>query len=659
MIEDQTKAEPKIKHKAIGGAALALLAALFVGLTILANYGLRGLRIDLTENHQYTLATGTRNILKSIKEPINLYYYFSHGAGEQAPLLKLHADRVRELLEELTARANGKIRLQVIDPEPFSEDEDRASEFGLTPVPLGANGEKMYFGLAGTNSTDGRATLELFQPDEDEEALKKREQFLEYDVSKLILQLANPKKPVVGLLSGLPMNADYNQETGQMRDPWVVMSQLQQLFSVHILSADLARVDTDVDVLALVHPKNLSQQALYAIDQFLMRGGRAIIFVDPQSMADPAGREDPQRMNNNPYAALTANRSSDLEPLFKAWGVEYNPKQAVGDLEHALIVTTRMGEPPVRHIGILGLDGASLNRKDVITASLSNINVATAGSFKLAKTSSLTLEPLIQTGTQAGPLPIERFMDPTSLRDGFHPTGERLVIAGRLQGRLKSAFPNGAPAQTATTNSGSTSPAAAPLKESKQPINIVLVADTDLLTDMLWVRNQSFFGQPVAQAWASNGDFIFNAIDNLAGSNDLISIRGRASFVRPFTTVEAIKRDAEERFLAKEKELEEQLRTTEQKLSELQSHREHDNRNRSDQSSLILSPEQEREVERFQQEKLRIRKELREVRHGMDQDIERLGTVIKVINIILVPVLLSVLALVAVAWRRRRAGRKT
>src|SRR5262245_36883668 len=518
-------------HRRGGAIALLLLAVLFIGLIIVINYGLRGVRADLTENRLYTLAPGTRNIVKNIDEPINLYFYFTQEAANQVPYIKTYANRVRELLEEFAARANGKIRLQVIDPEPFSEAQDRADEFGLTAVPLGgASGETLYFGLAGTNSTDGRAVIDFFQPE--------KEEFLEYDVAKLVVELTQPKKPVIGLLTTLPMNMDFNQMTGQMRDPWVVSQQLGQLFTLRPVPPEATSIDPEIDVLMLVHPKGLSPGTLYAIDQFVLRGGRMLVFVDPRSETDPAGSPQP----GNTFGNMRADTSSTLGALFEAWWLQFNPRQVVGDLQKALTVGTRTGEP-TRHIGFLGFDKSSFNAKDVITAALNNINAATVGSFKVKQGSSLGFEPLIQSSDQAGLLPVERFAmltDPATLRDGFQPTGERYVCAARLSGKLQTAFPNGSP----TPPSGATPPAPkeAPLKESSQPANIVVVADTDLLTDNLWVRNQSFFGQRFATAWANNGDFVFNAIDNLTGNADLISIRGRASFVRPFERVDALRR---------------------------------------------------------------------------------------------------------------------
>jgi ABC-type uncharacterized transport system involved in gliding motility auxiliary subunit len=625
-------------HRGSGALTLVVLAVLFIGLIIVSNYGLRGLRADLTENRLYTLSTGTRHIIDGLQEPINLYFYYSRqAASERAADLKIYGDRVRELLEEMAARSRGKIRLQTIDPEPFSEEEDRAGEFGLRAIPTGTAGETFYFGLAGTNSTDGRATIELFNP--------RQEEFLEYDIAKLIVELARPRKPVIGVLSTLPMGSDFNPMTGQASEPWAVLSQLEQLFTVRTLNPDVAAIDADVDVLLLVHPKALSAGTLFAIDQFVLRGGRALIFVDPESEADTSGQQP-----GNPFGAMGANRSSTLEPLFKAWGVEFNPREVVGDQKHALMLGGRTGEPQ-RHLAFIGFDRSNLDEKDVITAALDNVNVATAGRFKRAENSPLTFEPLVQSSELSGLIPVERLamlMEPQTLLEGFQPTGERYAIAVRASGRLKSAYPDGRPAGEA----GAAPNTAPTLKESAQPVNLVLVADTDVLTDMMWVQRDNFFGQRFAQAFANNGDLVLNAVDNLTGNSDLISIRGRATFVRPFERVEALRRDAEARFRSKERELEEELRATEQKLTALQT-------SRNDQSSLILTPEQEQELARFQQQKAAIRKDLREVRHGLDRDIKRLGTVLDVINIALVPLLLTLFGLGMFVWRRRRARAPT
>ncbi len=360
------------------------LAVLFLGIVMLSNLALRGMRLDLTQNRLYTLSPGTHQVLAELKEPINLYFYFSRDtASKQSPLLLPYAARVREFLEEVAARSGGKLRLRVIDPQPFSEDEDHAAEAGLQSLQAGAGGEALYFGLVGTNSTDGRAVISSFQPD--------REEFLEYDVAKLVQELATPKKPVIGLMSTLNMQGQFNPMTGQMSDPWPVLAQIEQLFTVRTLTPDIDHIDKDVDVLMLVHPKQLPPKTLYAIDQFVMRGGKMLLFVDPDSAADTSG-QDP----SNPYAAAMANHSSNLEPLLSAWGVSYDPSKVVGDLKLGLEVRSSMQAPPTRHIGILGLRHEDMDPKDVVTASLDVINVATAGFLSASPGAKTSFEPLLQ-----------------------------------------------------------------------------------------------------------------------------------------------------------------------------------------------------------------------------------------------------------------------
>ena len=616
----------------VGIGGLLALGALFLGVVMLSNLLIRGVRLDLTQNHLYTLTDGTRQTIAEIKEPINLYFYFSReAAGKQAPLIMPYANRVGELLEEIAARSGGKIRLRNIDPKPFSDDEDRAAEFGLNSLTQ-SGGDSLYFGLAGTNSTDGRSVIAAFQPD--------REQFLEYDIAKLLHELANPKKPVIGLLSSLPMSGQFNPQTGQMGESWAVLSQLEQLFTVRTLSSEADRIENDVDVLMLVHPKNLSPKALYAIDQFVMRGGRLLVFVDPNAGADMSG-QDPQ----NPMAGAFADHSSNLAPLFAAWGVQYDPHQVIGDAKLGLEVRASATGAPVRHIGILGLRHADMDAKDVVTASLDNINLATAGFLAHAPGAKGQFSALLLSSDQAAPIPAQRFAmlsDPATLREGFKPTGQRYALAARITGALPSAFPSGPP-----SDSKASGPPTTHLATSKIPANIVVVADTDLLSDFLWVQTRELFGQRIAQAFANNGDLVANLLDNLSGSNALISIRGRASFSRPFQRVEALKRSADERLRVKAQQLESELKQTESRLTELQA-------KRNDQSSLQLTPEQEAELKRFTAEKNRVRKELRETQRGLDVDIERLNSRLKIINIALVPLLVAVAGFLTLAARRRR-----
>jgi ABC-type uncharacterized transport system involved in gliding motility auxiliary subunit len=616
------------KRSTLGWGAVAALALTFIGLTILFNYSLAGWQLDLTQNRLYTISPGTDRILQSIKEPIDLYFFYSAKTAESIPQIRPYGQRVHDFLEELKQRSGGMIHLHVIDPQPFSVEEDRASELGVTGTAINEAGTKFFFGLAGTNSTNGQQAIPFFDPD--------KQRFLEYDVAKLVYQLAHPAKPVVAWLSTLPMSGGFDPQSGQPGKPWMIYSQAQQLFDVRPLEPTATSIGPDVRVLVLVDPKNLSPATQFAIDQYALRGGHIVTFLDPLAQADQSG--------GNPMQAMGADRASHMETLLSAWGVDFNPREVVADRGHALTVAMREGEPPVEHIGILGLGDNSLSQSDVITSGLSNVNVATAGYVAPAKGASIKFEPLIQSSADAEAMPAQRFamlMNPTSLLDGFKPTGNRYTIAARFTGMVKTAFPDGPP-------KGVTLPAGQrDLKASVRPMNLVVFADTDLLSDYLWVREQQLFGQSIAQAWASNGDLVLNTLDNLSGSSDLISVRGRAGFTRPFVRVDALRRVANARFHAQEQQLQQKLQDTEQQLTLLQS-------KRNDKSALILTPAQQQEIEHFEAEKLEIRKRLRAVQAGLVSDIDELGARLKFIDIIVMPALFALAALLIAAMRRRR-----
>ena len=614
------------KKSSLGATGLAIVGVLFIAIMLLANLLLRGAKFDLTSDNLYTISEGTDHIVQGLGEPVNLYLFFSEKTATPIPQLRNHGIRVRELLEELVSRSKGKLTLKVIDPQPFSEEEDRAQELGVNSMPLGATGDKLYLGLAATNSTDGKEAIPFLDPQSEEQ--------LEYDVAKLIHKLSSAKKPVVGWLSSLPMQGDFDMQTGRPKPPWVVYGQVEQLYTVRSLEPSLTKIDADVDVLVIVHPKALPPAALYAIDQFALRGGRILAFVDPNAQADTAGA-DP----NNPMAAMTADKSSHLEPLLTAWGLEFKPDQVVADLERGLTVSMREGEQPSQHIAILGLNSGGM-AKDVITARLDVINLATAGSLKPLAGTKLKLEALIRTSAQAGLLPVQRInmmSDPGSLRDGFKPTGE-LIVAARVSGTAASAYPDGPPAGVTAAPDA--------LKESAKPLNVVVIADSDLLSDFMWVQQRNFFGQTIAQPFANNGELVWNALDNLSGSNDLISIRGRAPYSRPFERVEALRRAADARFRSTEQQLETQLQQTEEQLTKLQSAQPG--------GDAILSPEAAATIDRFQEDKLRIRKELRKTKAELELDIKALGTRMKLINVLLMPAIIIVIGMLAWYWGKRR-----
>lgn len=625
----------------IAVSSLLLLLLAFVAAVIVSNQVFRGLKIDLTENDLYTLSDGTRRILESIDEPINLYFYFSDQATEGIPTLRSYARRVRELLEEMDDIAGNKIDLRVIDPLPFSEDEDRAAQFGLQGIQLAQAPDPVYLGLAGTDSLDNVEVIPFFQPD--------KEAFLEYDIARLISTLVNPERTVIGLVTELELSGGFDPVSQQMREPWVVYEQAEQLFEIRNLGAAFDEVPDDIGLLWIVQPRDLSNATLYAIDQYIMRGGKALIFVDPVADADPASVE------GMPQGMPPMGQGSDLPELFDAWGVEFSAENVVADAQLALQISSGMNRRPTRHFGYLGITMDQMSDDDVVTAELNSINMATAGHFQVADDAAASLEPLLTSSPVSATMPATRFSflpDPSSLQNDFAPTGDEYVLAARIGGTLPSAFPDGPPPAGVSSEDGDPpqdEEEAGHLAESAEPANLIVVGDVDMLSDPLWVQVQSFFGQQIATAFASNGAFVINALENLSGSSDLIGVRSRASYNRPFTRVEALRVDAEARFRATEQRLQNELAETERRLRELQSSRE-------DSGNILLSPEQQAEIDRFIDQRAEIRQELRAVQRGLDRDIENLGTLLKIINIGLVPVLLTTFILIAV-WRRSWGGK--
>jgi ABC-type uncharacterized transport system involved in gliding motility auxiliary subunit len=616
------------RDRSFAAGSLIVLLVAFIAAVIASNSLLRGVRLDLTENHLYTLSDGTKSLLGGLSEPINLYFFFSDKSSQDIQVLRDYADRVRDMLHEFVDASNGMLHLQEIDPLPFSEEEDRAAQYGLTDIGQGTVGDSIYFGLAATNSIGDEGVIKVFDPD--------KEPSLEYDLARLVYTLSTTQKPVVGLISGVQMTGGFDPQTQQMRQAWVIDQHVRQLFDVRNLSTSLENIDDDISLLWIVHPVNLPASTLYAIDQFIMKGGRALIFVDPlaevaSATPDPTG--------------AGANASSTLEPLFKAWGLKFDPTMVVADNRYALSVNVGTGRP-VRHLGLIGLDPAAMAQDDIVTADLSNVNLGTAGSLSVDDDADITLDPLLESSTDSELMPAIKFQflsDPLTLLDSFQSDDQTHILAARIEGTISTAYPDGPP--------GNDDSLAAPPDgqvDSTDDPHIIVVADVDMLSDRLWVQQQrSIFGQQIATPIASNHDFVANAVANLAGSENLIGLKSRQTYDRPFDRVQELRREADARFREQEQRLQAQLDETENRLSELQSSRE-------DSGSLLLSPEQEAEVERFRDEQLRIRQELRSVQRELDSSIETLGTTLKLINIVVIPLLLALIALAAYLIKRHR-----
>jgi ABC-type uncharacterized transport system involved in gliding motility auxiliary subunit len=610
-----------MKRLMYSGAGLLLIALAFLAFNAVSSLIFTDARLDLTEQKLFTLSKGTETILAGLEEPIELQLFYSDEATGELVALRNYARRVEELLHAYQREADGKITLRVIDPEPFSEEEDRAAELGLQAVPLDQGGDKVYFGLAGINAAGQTQSIPFFPLDQEE--------FLEYEISRLVQTLTTPQMPVVGVLSGLPITGGFDARTQQATPTWMVLENIRQLFHIESLKRDVDMIPSDLSVLMLIHPKELPEQTLYAIDQFVMRGGKLLVFLDPYSEADTGMGIGPGEFGEG--------KASDLEPLFNAWGVRMVPNQVVLDASYAMSVGVGEERRPVRHPAWLSLPQSMMDSEDVVTASLESLNVATAGFLEPLKGATTRFVPLIQSSSYAMPIEAERFAtleNPEVLLRELEPTGERYTLAARIQGPAKSAYPNGIEGHTDG------------LKDSSS-INVLAVADTDLLADRMWVQVDNFFGQRMPQPWADNGTFVINVLDNLSGTDALISVRSRGRFARPFTVVEDLQRQAENRFREKEEVLQQRLAETEAQLAELQG---------PDAEGVVqLTAEQQTALQNFMQEKLLIRKELREVRYQLNADIEALGRTLKFFNIGLVPLLLTLGMLLLWLWRRRRS----
>jgi ABC-type uncharacterized transport system involved in gliding motility auxiliary subunit len=595
--------------------SLVLAVVLLLAVNILAVTVFGGWRLDMTQNQLYTLSEGSQAILKKLDEPITLNLFFSDEALRDVPQMQAYATRVKALLREYEQRSGGRLTVRVIDPEPFSEAEDRAVQFGLRGLPLGgAGGENAYFGIAGTNSTDGEEVIPFLSPS--------AEDTLEYDLTRMIYKLNAPSRPVVAVMSSLPVNGSLAPMTRQQQPPWAVIEQLRELFEVRVLSTFEKTIPDDVDLLILIHPKELSPATQFAIDQYALRRGRVLALLDPYSDI-----EAPPRDPIMPTMTLPKT-GSDLGPLLAAWGVQM-ADGVVGDREAARLVSFRDDAPPQEYLLWLDLQPPRFNADDPVTGRLSQMYMNTVGALAKKADAGIEFTPLISSSTQAMLFGTDNLdkPDPEALLREFEPTGP-----------LGTAFPDGAPEGAETPQTV--------LTESAMPANLILVADADFIYDRFWARVAEFRGSRMVEPFADNGALFINMVDNLTGSDDLIGVRSQGTYARPFTVVQAMNRAAQEEFRAAEQRLQAQLQQTEQKLAQLQA-------SRADEGGPLLTAEQQREIERFQDERVRLRRELREVRHQLRQDIDRLEARLKFINIGLVPLLIAFAAALVLLTRGR------
>jgi ABC-type uncharacterized transport system involved in gliding motility auxiliary subunit len=627
-------------------SAIVLAAIFFVALNIAVDTFFTGARLDLTQTGQYSLAQGTHNIIGKLQEPVTLRFFFSKKVAADYAQTEAYANRVRDMLREYAALSHGNILLEEIDPEPFTPEEDEANADGLTPAPTDS-GEQVYFGLVGTNRIDGKEVIAYFSPD--------REPYLEYDLSSLIYRLETPKKPVIGIISSLPLDTGAGGMAAAMQgqaQPFAIYSELAQTYTTEMIDPAFKRLPTDIDVLMIAHPAPLTNVQQYAIDQFVLNGGHALVFVDPMSeIAQAMGGSDPQ---------AGAAPNSDLPALFKAWGVVYDPNKVLGDkaLAQRVQVSTDARNPVASYPVWLHLTAANFNGTDPVTANLQTLNLASVGGLRYDARASTTFTPLVTSSDQSAMLDAAqvRFNPrPQDLMAAINPTGERTTIAARLSGHAATAFPHGAPIDMTPNPAGAPAPAPFPaqVKEARA-IDVVVMADSDIFDDRFWVHLDNLYGKRVAAPFADNGAFVLDAIENLTGSSDLISLRTRATNDRPFTVVRALEADAQQRYQAEAQALQAHLTEVQQRLHDLQ---QGASANGKPVDTAALTPEQQAAIADFERQLAETRSQLRDVQHNLRKDIDTLGNVLAFINIALVPVLVAAVALVLAALRRRRRAR--
>jgi ABC-type uncharacterized transport system involved in gliding motility auxiliary subunit len=656
----------RLPRHTLAWTSIGLALILLLSVNLFASSALRNAKADLTQQRLFTISEGTRGMLRGIDEPITMRLYYSKRLGEAASVYARYFERVRALLQQYSDISGGRLELTVFDPEPFSDAEDRAVAAGLRGVRLNQEGEVGYFGLVGSNSTDTDATIPFFTTD--------REVYLEYDLTKLIFTLANPKKRVVGLITSLPldggpMNPMAMMGGGRPQQPQMIMEQIRDFFEVRTLGQDLKEVPADIDVLMVVQPDTLNAEAAYAIDQYALGGGKVLALVDP--VAELGMRPGPMGMMGGGTAT-----SPEFIKVLKAWGVDFDSAKAVGDIANARRVQFGGGLRPVvtEYVGWLALDRRSLDEKDVLAGGIERLNLATPGFLTKVEGATTEVSTLLHTSPQAMQIPAEKFgaaPDPVGLLRAYKPEGKALMLAARISGTANSAYPEGAPKPAAKADGSDkakddTKGGADAAKQAEKPkqekpegaaakphaasgrINAIVIADTDLLADQFWVDVRDFLGQQVAIPNASNAAFIVNAIDNLSGSDALIALRGRGADDRPFVLVNELRREAEQRYREKEQALTTKLKEVQDQLAKLES--------AGDGSNVILSESDRQTIEKFRGDMLAVRRELREVKRALRQDIDRLDGWLKFANIALVPLLIGAGGIGYAAMRRRRTG---
>lgn len=613
------KNQPKSR---LVGVGVILAVVLYLAVNSIASGLFASTRVDLTEGRLYSLSAGTRTLLSKLDEPIHMRLFMSGSLAEAAPQLSAYAGRVRAMLDTYANLSHGMITLEVIDPQPYSDEEDQAVGFGINRISLQGSDGSIFFGLAATNSTNGKAQIPVFTPD--------REPFLEYDLTRLVSELGQVKKPVVALFDGLGLAGN---QMAQM-PPAHILTMLKESYDVEAVAGDVDKLPDGTRVVMVVQPQNLSDRSRYTLDQWVLSGGATMIFVDPFAETEMGARPGMPAENN----------ASDLPKLFKAWGVGYDVNQAVADPKNAIRTVRNVGgrQLEVANYPWFTINGDGFDRGDAVVSQLQAVVVTTPGAFT-ATGKDVTLKPLMTASADAGTLTpgeaADPYGDPRALLAKIKKAPGPLVIAARLDGKLETAFPDGRP-------QGSEA-AGTPLKTSSARPNVILVGDADMLSDRNWVQRREVLGRPVLQAFANNGDFVLNAVEQMAGGVALSDLRGRTVSWRPFTRIDAIEQAAESRFLAKQQELQQHIQDTEAKLANLA-------QDQKAKGSDLVAADTEDTIDKFRADLLAARAELRDVQFNLNRDVDTLKAWIMVLTIGVIPGGVAIVALLFAIRKPKR-----
>lgn len=621
-------------------AGLATAFVLLLAINLLAGLLLRDVKVDLTDDKLFTLSKGSKEILGGLQDSLKLKLFYSKRAASGLPQIHQYADRVTELLKQYEAASKGKLSLEILDPRPDTETEEWAVKYGLRPIQISPT-ENLYFGLALVSEVGTEESIPFLDPS--------REAFLEYDLSRLVSSLSNPEKKTIGILSSLNvMGGPGNDPMARMQgrppaEPWIFVQDLRRQYKVEAVSPTAESIDDKYNLLIVIHPKQLSAATEYAIDQYLMRGGRLVVMVDPLSVYDQANFSSP-----DPNQRFSASFDSNLPKLFAAWGIDMPTAKVVADLD--LATELRVSQNRIeKHPTFLTLSSKQCNQEEIVSSNLESLVLGNAGALKKKADCPYQVTTLLNTTASAAE--IDGFMlkfgsDPDQLRRDFKPGSEKLPLAIRLTGKFKTAFPAGRPAGAKPEDQAAPPPPDKPhVAEAEKENAVIVISDVDMIADDFSVRKQNLFGQTIAQPINDNLSFMSNAAENMLGSQELISLRTRGKSRRPFTLVDRLEGEAQKRFKAEEDELKKKEEETNQKLTELQSGKDKAGR-------AILSPEQAAEIESFRHQLADTKTKLRGVRRNLRQDIEQLGSTLKFINIALMPILVLLAGLfLPAAWR--------